>query len=123
MLENQITNQQKFFEQFSTQTHKLELSNKLFDYWLKEQREKILEITSKHGACNVRVFGSVARKEADENSDLDLLVDLGENLGAWFPIGLINELENFLGVKVDIVTINGLKERIRDNVLREAIPL
>ncbi len=90
---------------------------------LKEEREKILEIASKHGALNVRIFGSVARREADENSDLDLLVDLGENLGSWFPMGLINELENSLGVKVDIATVNGLKERIKEKVLKEAIPL
>ena len=90
---------------------------------LQEKRGEILEITSRHGAFNIRVFGSVARGEADENSDLDLLVDLGQNLGPWFPIGLINELENTLGVKVDVATANGLKERIRENILREAKPL
>ncbi len=87
---------------------------------LKSEKEKILEIASRHGALNVRVFGSVSRGEADENSDLDLLVDLGENLSPWFPVGLINELESFLGIKVDVVTVNGLKKRIKESVLREA---
>ncbi len=87
---------------------------------LKSEKEKILEIAYRHGALNVRVFGSVSRGEADENSDLDLLVDLGGNLSPWFPVGLINELESFLGIKVDIVTVNGLKKRIKESVLREA---
>jgi uncharacterized protein len=87
---------------------------------LESEKEKILEIASRHGAVNIRVFGSVARGEADENSDLDLLVDLGENLSPWFPVGLINELESFLEIKVDVVTVNGLKKRIKESVLREA---
>ena len=90
---------------------------------LQQEKEKILEITSRHGALNVRVFGSVSRGEADENSDLDLLVDLDKNLSPWFPVGLINELESFLGIKVDVVTVNGLKNRIKEAVLREAKPL
>ena len=90
---------------------------------LRENREKILEIASKHGAFNVRVFGSVARGEADEKSDLDLLVDLGNSLSPWFPVGLIEDLESLIGIKVDIATAKSLKERIKDRVLREARPL
>ncbi|MBO1346548.1 MAG: nucleotidyltransferase family protein [Hormoscilla sp. GUM202] len=90
---------------------------------LKEKREKILEIAAKHGAINVRVFGSVARGEADADSDVDFLIDLGENLSPWFPVRLIRELESLLGRKVDVVTENGLKTRIRDRVLQEAVLL
>ena len=90
---------------------------------IEKNRKQIIEIAQKHGAVNVRIFGSVARGENDENSDLDILVDLGENLSSWFPVGLIEELENLLDIKVDIATVKGLKERIRERVLKEAISL
>lgn len=90
---------------------------------LREKRAEILAVVAKHGAGNVRVFGSVARGEADDQSDIDFLVDLGENLSPWFPVRLIRELENLLGKKVDIVTENGLKERIKHRILQEAIVL
>jgi len=90
---------------------------------LQEKREQILKIAAEHGACNVRVFGSVARGEADVDSDIDLLIDLGENRSPWFPVRLIKDLENLLGRKVDIVTEKGLKERIKERVLQEAIKL
>jgi uncharacterized protein len=87
------------------------------------QRERILEIADKHGAKNVRVFGSVVRGEATPESDIDLLIDLGENLSPWFPVGLIHELEALLNHKVDIVTEKTLHTFIRDRVLQEAKPL
>jgi len=90
---------------------------------LQEKREQILKIAAEHGACNVRVFGSVARGEADVDSDIDLLIDLGENRSPWFPVRLIKDLEKLLGRKVDIVTEKGLKERIKERVLQEAIKL
>jgi uncharacterized protein len=90
---------------------------------LKEKREEILKIAAEHGACNVRIFGSVARGEADINSDIDFLIDLGENRSPWFPVRLIRDLEKLLGRKVDIATENGLKERIKERVLQEAIKL
>jgi uncharacterized protein len=86
---------------------------------IEEKREEILRIATEHGACNVRFFGSVARGEADLDSDIDFLIDLGEKLSPWFPVRLIRDLENLLGCKVDVVTENGLKER----VLQEAIQL
>jgi hypothetical protein len=73
--------------------------------------------------CNIRVFGSVARGDTNQDSDIDFLIDLGENLSPWFPVRLIRDLENLLGRKVDIVTEKGLKERIRERVLKEAVPL
>jgi predicted nucleotidyltransferase len=90
---------------------------------LQPKREEILQIAAKHGACNVRVFGSVARGEADSLSDIDFLIDLGENLSPWFPVRLIRDLENLLGRKVDVATEDGLKERIKKRVLEEAVKL
>jgi predicted nucleotidyltransferase len=91
---------------------------------LQERREEILVIAAKHGAFNVRVFGSVARGEETENSDIDFLINYDINkISSWFPVGLIHDLEDLLGRKVDVVTETGLKERIRDRVLRDCILL
>ena len=70
--------------------------------------------------CNVRVFGSVARGEAGPNSDVDFLVDAGPNRSAFFPAGLLADLEEALGCKVDVLTENSLHWYIRDRVLQEA---
>jgi predicted nucleotidyltransferase len=90
---------------------------------IQSKREEILQLASQHGACNIRVFGSVARGEAQSDSDIDFLVDLEQNLSPWFPVRLIRELEQLLGRKVDVITEKGLKERIRERVLQEAKPL
>jgi uncharacterized protein len=91
---------------------------------LKEKREEILAIAAKHGAKNVRVFGSVAREEETAESDIDFLIDYDlEKITPWFPGGLLIDLENLLGRKVDIVTEKGLHEYIRERVTREAILL
>jgi predicted nucleotidyltransferase len=91
---------------------------------LLEKREEILNIASRHGAYNVRIFGSVARSEDDEKSDIDFLIDYDlTRISPWFPSGLMQDLELVLGRKVDIVTVDGLKERIREKVLKEAIEL
>lgn len=87
-------------------------------------KEKIKEIAAQHGAFNVRIFGSVARGQADQNSDLDLLVDYDLNkISPWFPVRLIRDLENLLGIKVDVVTTEGLKDRIRQEVLQNSLIL
>ncbi|MEL6580574.1 MAG: nucleotidyltransferase domain-containing protein [Cyanobacteria bacterium J06621_12] len=89
-----------------------------------EVKAKIKEIAAQHGAFNVRVFGSVARGEADQNSDLDLLVDYDlDKISPWFPVRLIRDLEKVLHTKVDVVTSAGLKSRIRDQVLAESLSL
>ncbi|NJN90726.1 MAG: DNA polymerase subunit beta [Leptolyngbyaceae cyanobacterium SL_5_14] len=91
---------------------------------LGEQRSQILAIAEKHGAYNVRVFGSVARGEATEDSDIDFLVDYDlEKITPWFPGGLLLDLEQLLNRKVDIATVDMLKERSRDRILHEAVPL
>ena len=90
---------------------------------LQEKREDILRIASRRGAYNVRVFGSVARGEADAKSDIDLLVDLEPGRSLFDLGGLLMDLQNLLGHEVDVVTERGLRERIRERVLKEAIPL
>ena len=90
---------------------------------LKSKRNEILKIAEKHGAYNIRIFGSVLKGTDDEKSDIDLLVDFGKNISSWFPAGLIIDLENLLKVKVEIATEKGLKQRIRDKILKEARPL
>lgn len=90
---------------------------------LHEKRDDILRIASKRGASNIRVFGSVARGEADAKSDIDLLVDLEPGRSIFDLGGLLMDLQDLLGHKVDVVTERGLRERIRERVLKEAIPL
>jgi hypothetical protein len=90
---------------------------------LKSKREDILRIAARRGARNVRLFGSVARGEADVQSDVDILVDMEPGRSLLDLGGLWWELNELLGVKVDVVTANGLRERIRERVLSEAIPL
>ncbi len=91
------------------------------DRLLEEKRGEILRIASKHGAREVRVFGSVARGEADRESDIDFLVELEPGRSLLDLGGLQMELESLLGRRVDVVTARGLKARIRERVLREAV--
>lgn len=88
-----------------------------------DKRDEILRLASKYGAGKVRVFGSVARGEADHTSDLDLLVEPGPGFTLIKQASLIRELESLLGVSVDVVSDRGLRDRIRDRVLAEAVPL
>jgi predicted nucleotidyltransferase len=94
-----------------------------FSELLKDKREAILCICAKHGARNVRVFGSVARGEADEQSDIDLLVDMEPGRTLLDLGGLLMDLQALLGQNVDVVTERGLKPRIRERVLHEAVAL
>ena len=91
---------------------------------LHEKREEILKISSKHGAYNVRIFGSVARGDDTKDSDIDFLIDYDLNkISPWFPGGLLMDLQDLLGCKVDIVTEKGLSKFIKNRVLDEAKPL
>jgi predicted nucleotidyltransferase len=90
---------------------------------LKAKREEILEVCARYGARQVRVFGSVARGEADEQSDIDFLVELEPGRTLLDLGGLQYDLEQLLGRRVDVVMERGLKPRIRERVLREAVPL
>lgn len=86
-------------------------------------REEILRICAKHGARNVRVFGSFARGEATPDSDLDLLIDAGPGRTPFFPGGLLMDLQELLERRVDIVEPEGLHWYIRDRILNEAVPI
>ena len=90
---------------------------------LKERREEILQLAAAYGARNVRIFGSVARGETDEESDVDFLVEMDPGRSLLDMGGLLMDLRDLLGRQVDVVSVKGLKSRIRDRVLREAIPL
>jgi uncharacterized protein len=90
---------------------------------LRAKRTEILALASKYGAQNCRVFGSVARGDAGPESDVDFLVDLEPNRSLLDLGGLLMDLQDLLGRRVDVVTERGLRDRIRDRVLREAIPL
>jgi hypothetical protein len=85
-----------------------------------EHRNEILALAKKHGAENVRVFGSVARGDSGDMSDLDLLVTLGAKRTPFFPGGLKADLEDLLLCEVDIVTEKALHKLIRDQILKEA---
>jgi predicted nucleotidyltransferase len=90
---------------------------------LRERRAEIEKIAAKHGAFDIRVFGSVVRGEERTDSDIDLLVKTGEKTSPWFPGGLVADLEEILGRSVEIVTENGLNPLIREQVMKEATPL
>ncbi|MET0397831.1 MAG: nucleotidyltransferase family protein [Longimicrobiaceae bacterium] len=93
------------------------------EYLVRQKRNEILRIAERHGAYNVRVFGSVARGEAGPDSDVDLLIDAGEKVSPWFPGGLVNDLEELLGRRVDVVEEVALRPELRQYVLPEARPL
>jgi hypothetical protein len=90
---------------------------------LRARREEILRIAERHGAADVRVFGSVARGEDSDNSDVDLLVSTRGDTSPWFPAAFIAELERVLQRRVDVVTEDGLYWLLRRRILREARPL
>ena len=90
---------------------------------LKQKREKVLETAARYGASNVRVFGSVARGEANASSDIDLLVNMEPGRSLMDLGGLLVELQELLGTEVDVVTEKGLRPRIREQVLKDAVPL
>lgn len=89
----------------------------------KERREAILRLAQQHGATNVRLFGSAARGKERPDSDLDLLVDMELDRSLLDHIALKQDLEDLLGRKIDVVTEKSLHPRIRERVLREAVPL
>lgn len=90
---------------------------------LNEKRAAILETAKRHGARNVRIFGSVARGDYDDQSDLDFLVEMEPGRSLLDHASLLLDLQGLLGRKVDVVSERGIKARMRDRVLKEARPL
>lgn len=90
---------------------------------LKAQRQEIVRLAAQHGAKNVRVFGSVVRGDADADSDVDFLVELEPGRSLFDLGGLLMDLEGLLHCGVDVVTVNGLRQRIRQRVLQEAVSI
>jgi uncharacterized protein len=90
---------------------------------IRAMRGSILEIAARHGASNLRVFGSVVRGGVRADSDVDLLITAGKKVGPWFPGGLAAELGELLNRRVDVVTEQALAPELRERVLREAVPL
>jgi hypothetical protein len=88
-----------------------------------EKREEILRLAQRHGARNVRVFGSVARGEASDASDLDLLVDWEPARSLLDHVAFVQDLEEMLGIKVHVGTERSLHWYARDRILGEATPL
>jgi hypothetical protein len=90
---------------------------------IKDKRKDILRIATRYGARNVRIFGSIVRGEARDDSDIDFLVDMELGRSLFDRGGLLMDLQDLLACKVDVVTEKGLRARIRDSVLKEAVPL
>jgi predicted nucleotidyltransferase len=87
------------------------------------KRDELLDVATRYGARNVRIFGSLARGEATAESDVDILVDLDPGRSLLDLGGLLMEFQAILDRPVDVVTERGLRERIRHRVLAEAVPL
>jgi predicted nucleotidyltransferase len=97
----------------------MEADTEIYDLILRK-RQEILTLAERRGARNVRIFGSVARKEARPDSDIDLLIDLDPDRSLLDAGGLAMDLTRLLHHPVDVVTEAGLRERIRTRVLDEA---
>ncbi|MBM3322554.1 nucleotidyltransferase family protein, partial [candidate division WOR-3 bacterium] len=89
----------------------------------RSRRTEILAVARKHGARNVRIFGAVARGNTGPSSDVGILVELEPGRGLLEHAALLLELQRLPGCDVDVTTDRGLRPRIRDRVLREAVPL
>lgn len=90
---------------------------------LRKKREHIQKIAQRHGAGNIRVFGSISRGEEGPDSDIDFLVDFEADRSLFDLIGLKLELEELLGYKVDLVTEGGIHRLISSRIMKEAVPL
>jgi len=90
---------------------------------IQDKRAEILDIATRYGASNVRVFGSVARGEEREDSDVDLLVDFEPGRSLLDHAGLTLELQELLGRPVDVGTTKGLRPQYRERILQEAVTL
>jgi len=90
---------------------------------LKAKPPDILRLAGRHGATDVRIFGSVARGEAGSDSDVDFLVKMAPERSLLDHVALWQDLEDLLGRKVDLVSEKALHRLMRDQILKEAVPL
>jgi len=90
---------------------------------LRARREKLTHVAAAHGLVNLRIFGSVARGDETEDSDVDLLVDVAPGVGLIGLARAQRELEELLGTRVDLVPAGDLRPDVAESVLAEATPL
>jgi len=90
---------------------------------VRKRKAETVAVAERHGARNIRIFGSVARGDQREGSDLDLLVSFEPGRSLLDQGGLLMDLRDLLGMKVDVVSERALRPRARERVLREAVPL
>jgi uncharacterized protein len=88
-----------------------------------KHRDEIIALAKLYGASDVRIFGSVARGDATETSDLDLIVRFEPGRSLFDQGGLLMDLQELLGVKVDLISENGIRDRWRRHLMQEAVPL
>ncbi len=91
--------------------------------YLMAHRKEILEIARRHGAQDVRIFGSVARGDQQQYSDLDLIVRFEPGRSLFDHGSLLMDLQELLQIKVDIISENGMRQRFREHVMKEAVTL
>lgn len=90
---------------------------------IEEKRDAILALAARFGVQNIRIFGSVARHQAREGSDIDFLVDFPTGTSLLTHAAFQRELAELLGCEVDVASASGLRERIRQTVMQEAVPI
>jgi uncharacterized protein len=90
---------------------------------IENKKNEIQAVAKRHGARRLRVFGSVARGESGPTSDVDFLVEFEEGRSLLDQAALLVELEDLLGIRVDVVSVRGINPRMRDRILNEAVPL
>jgi uncharacterized protein len=90
---------------------------------IQSKRDEILALAAQYDAVNVRLFGSVARGDDRPDSDIDFLVDVQRQWSLFDHIGLIQDLEDLLGRKVDLIPADSIRDFCRDRILKDATPL
>jgi predicted nucleotidyltransferase len=93
------------------------------DEIIAEKRDEILKLAAEHGVYNVRVFGSVARGEAESNSDVDFLVSVHDGTSVFKLVGLWLHLQKLIGREVSVVDDQAIDGEFKNNALRDAVPL
>lgn len=90
---------------------------------IQDRKEEIVRLIESHGGHDIRIFGSIARGQATEGSDVDFLIRMESGCSLIDHVAIIQDLEDFLGIKVDVVPEDALHPSLREQVLSEAVPL